>query len=232
MTASALPVSHAPSLRRASIAALLALAFIGYFVVLHVLIVERAAPRVTLAMVLAPWAIAALSRRRLRLVGAVALVTFGIVASFFAEGLALRVDTLLLIENVAFLSSLAALFAWTLRPGHDALISMLARKVRGDTLPPSVLHYTRRATAAWALFFLACACVSLALHAWAPLWWWSLFVNILIWPSIAAMFAMEYAVRLRMLPDVEHVPLAAGWRAYTRRDDPADAATGDGQVSR
>ena len=45
---------------------------------------------------------------------------------------------------------------------------------------------------------------------------WSVFANLLSLPLVALMFACEYVVRLRVLPDVEHVSLLDGIRLYLR----------------
>ena len=94
---------------------------------------------------------------------------------------------------------------------------MLARTVRRGVMPSAVIAYTRRVTIAWTLFFLACAATSLALYRYAPVETWSLFVNLLIWPAMAAMFVVEHAIRLRVLPHVEHTSLVAGIKAYADR---------------
>jgi len=103
-------------------------------------------------------------------------------------------------------------------------VTAIARFVRGaGPLAPELERYTRRATWAWCLFFVAMAAISAALAAVAPLAAWSIFANVLAAPLVAAMFAAEYAYRRRRLAGHEHVPplavlrrlLAAGF-AVTR----------------
>jgi len=89
---------------------------------------------------------------------------------------------------------LAGVFGATLRPGQVPLIVRVAELDTG-AVPTDFACYLRRLTQAWAIFFAGLACVSLLLMRYAPFEWWSLFVNILTWPLIGAMFAAEWIVR-------------------------------------
>ncbi len=95
---------------------------------------------------------------------------------------------------------LLAGFALTLRPGHEPLITAMARRMHGP-LTAEMLSYTRKVTIAWSLFFAVQLSISIGLFCAAPLVWWSFFVNILDIPLVALMFAAEYAIRLRVLDD-------------------------------
>lgn len=95
-------------------------------------------------------------------------------------------------------TSLLLTFALTLRPGHEPLITAIARRMHGE-LSAEMLRYTRRVTFAWCGFFAAQLTLSVTLFCFAPLVVWSFFVNILDIPLVAAMFAAEYAIRLRCL---------------------------------
>ena len=75
-------------------------------------------------------------------------------------------------------------------------------------------RYTRQVTLAWSIFFGTMALVSTALFFAAPVKVWSGFANFLTAPLIALMFIVEYAVRRRMLPDVEHAGIVAGVQAF------------------
>jgi uncharacterized membrane protein len=75
-------------------------------------------------------------------------------------------------------------------------------------------RYTRQVTAAWAIFFLANGAATLLLYAFAPLRIWSMFVNFASLPLIALMFAAEYAVRRRVLNQVQTGGLMATLRVY------------------
>jgi len=108
----------------------------------------------------------------------------------------------------AIYATLLLTFALTLRPGHDPLICAMARRMHGP-LTDELARYTRRVTIAWSCFFAAQLGTSIALFIFAPLVVWSFFVNILDIPLVAAMFAAEYAVRLRCLRDPPRHSLAA-----------------------
>ncbi len=107
----------------------------------------------------------------------------------------------------AIYATLFVSFAMTLRPGREPLISAMARRLHGP-VPAPLARYTRRVTMAWSGFFLAQLVVSVTLFVFAPLVVWSFFVNILDLPLVAAMFAAEYAVRLRCLADPPRHSLA------------------------
>lgn len=100
--------------------------------------------------------------------------------------------------------SLLLTFGLTLRPGHEALITTMARKMHGDAqgdIPAPLATYTRRVTIAWCCFFAVQLSISVSLFCFAPLVVWSFFVNILDIPLVVTMFAAEYFVRLRCLDD-------------------------------
>ena len=98
-------------------------------------------------------------------------------------------------------ASLLATFALTLRRGHTPLITAMAYRLHGADIPTELVTYTRRVTIAWSLFFAGQLTTSVLLFCLAPLTAWSFFVNILDLPLVAAMFATEYAVRVRVLRD-------------------------------
>jgi uncharacterized membrane protein len=116
---------------------------------------------------------------------------------------------------------LLVVFGRTLRAGREPLVTALARACHDEPLSPDLARYTRGVTQAWCAFFAAVA-GTLALFApLLPLARWSLLANIGALPLVAAMFAAEYAVRVRRFPDMRHVsPLAmaarlgrAGWQS-------------------
>jgi uncharacterized membrane protein len=95
---------------------------------------------------------------------------------------------------------LLLMFGATLRPGHDALITALARRMYGD-ISDDMWRYTRRVTWAWCFFFAAQLLTSLALFLLAPLAVWSFFVNVLNLPLLALMFVAEQLCRPFLLRD-------------------------------
>lgn len=90
--------------------------------------------------------------------------------------------------------ALLAVFAASLRPGREPVITILARRSRGH-LPPEIVRYTRRVTWAWCWFCLAQLGGSLALLLLAPLAVWSLFINLCNLPLVGVMLGAEYVYR-------------------------------------
>jgi uncharacterized membrane protein len=128
-----------------------------------------------------------------------------------AVGIARLVDLGLItasaLPHALIYSTLLALFAATLRPGREALITALARRMYG-TISDATARYTRCVTVAWCAFFMAQLAASLLLFLAAPFAVWSLFVNVLSLPLVAVMFAAEQAGRPLFLRDPPHHSLA------------------------
>ena len=118
-----------------------------------------------------------------------------------------------LIQEGGFYSLMAASFGQSLLGNRVALCTQLADKIHGP-LTLQELIYTRRVTAAWALFFILIVVVTVGLFLFAPLRIWSLFANFCVLPLIGLMFAAEYAVRKRMLPQVQRRGILAAVRVY------------------
>lgn len=118
-----------------------------------------------------------------------------------------------LLQEGGFYSLMAASFGVSLLGHRVALCTQLADKVHGPLTPQEVL-YTRRVTAAWALFFLSITAATLILFVFAPLRLWSLFANFCVLPLIGLMFVAEYAVRRRVLPRVPRRGILAAVRVY------------------
>jgi uncharacterized membrane protein len=90
--------------------------------------------------------------------------------------------------------ALLALFLASLRPGHEPVVTILARRSRGF-LPPEIMRYTRRVTWLWCGFFLAQVVASLLLMWFAPWTVWSWFINLCNLPLVFVMICGEYAYR-------------------------------------
>ncbi|MGB6309607.1 MAG: hypothetical protein WBF89_17610 [Steroidobacteraceae bacterium] len=118
-----------------------------------------------------------------------------------------------LLQEGGFYSLMAASFGSSLFGRRVALCTRLADKVHGP-LTPRELLYTRRVTAAWALFFVLIAAATLGLFLFAPLRIWSLFANFCVLPLIGLMFMVEYAVRRRALPRAARPGILAAVRVY------------------
>jgi uncharacterized membrane protein len=118
-----------------------------------------------------------------------------------------------LIQESGFYSLMAASFGQSLLGDRVALCTQLADKIHGPLTPQEVL-YTRRVTAAWALFFILIVLVTVGLFLFAPLRIWSLFANFCVLPLIGLMFVAEYAVRKHALPQVRRRGILAAVRVY------------------
>jgi uncharacterized membrane protein len=128
--------------------------------------------------------------------------------------LTLNFTRLNVIQQCGFYALMALSFGRSLIKGRVPLCTQLADKVHGP-LSAAELRYTRQVTLAWTMFFLANMAVTVLLFELAPLWAWSLFVNFLSLPLIVLMFAIEYAVRRRVLRQVKHTSsLIAALRVY------------------
>ncbi len=114
---------------------------------------------------------------------------------------------------------LAAVFGTTLERGRQPLCTRFAEVVHGH-LEPEVIRYTRQLTLAWTLFFISLSVVSATLFFFARIETWSIFANFLSLPLVALMFVVEYAVRLRKLPQHENRSILDGIRAF-RKMSPA-----------
>lgn len=118
-----------------------------------------------------------------------------------------------LLQEGGFYSLMALSFGRSLLGQRVALCTELADRLHGPLNPQEVL-YTRRVTAAWALFFVLIVAATVGLFVFAPLRIWSLFANFCVLPLIGLMFVAEYAVRRRALPQVSRPGIFAAIRVY------------------
>ncbi|WP_322029514.1 hypothetical protein [Paraburkholderia sp. J76] len=128
--------------------------------------------------------------------------------------LALHFEWGLYVEHASFNLAMALLFGRTLAAGRVPLCTQFATTIHGGTLAPAVARYTRRITLAWTLFFIAIACVSTLMFAFAPIVAWSTFANYLALPLVAVMFAAEHACRRFVLPGERQAGMLDAIRAY------------------
>lgn len=202
-----------------------------YCVVVHLLIVDHTMPSLTLLVITSPWlaagasAVSAAAKARsvsfvtTTLVIGVGLVLAACIVWELGVWLHGRVDVPIFAESFVFLLSLTLLFAASLVGDREAFVTRLARIARRGDMPPTVVRYTRRVTLGWAVFFALAAALSAALFATVSRELWSAFVNLALWPLTAVAFAIEYAIRVRVLPDVEHMSPLVGVRTFMHRDD-------------
>jgi uncharacterized membrane protein len=118
-----------------------------------------------------------------------------------------------LIQQCGFYGLMAWTFGRSLFKGRVPLCTEFADKIHGP-LSDLELRYTRNVTWAWVLFFLGNLGVTFILFAFASLRTWSFFVNFISLPLVLLMFVAEFAVRRRVLPQVQRHGLIATLRIY------------------
>ena len=118
-------------------------------------------------------------------------------------------------------AALGVLFGRSLLPGREALVTGMARRMRGGRLPDDLARYTRRVTWAWLLFCVAQLLASGLLRLFASRQDWGLFVNLLNLPLLVLMAGGEYAYRRRRYRHHPHASPAGmlklmrqPWRAW------------------
>jgi uncharacterized membrane protein len=135
----------------------------------------------------------------------------------YSSSLAAHVSTLWFVEHVSINLLLAAFFGRTLLPGAEPLITRIARAMR-PSMPQEVVEYTRAVTAAWTIYFMVMAALSIALYFGSSIAVWSAFATFVSGPGVALMFLFEFALRRRRVPG-SHASIAqsiAGFRALVQ----------------
>jgi uncharacterized membrane protein len=202
--------------RRRPVIALIVFLSICGAILAHYAIVQSSTPTLGALLSLLPLAAvgfvaARRARRRELVLGAIALAAL---ALWLGWGLLEQNFTnLFFIEHAGMNLLLAVMFGRTLVGGSEPLCTRFARIIHG-TLPPEVLLYTRRVTLAWAIFFASLFVVSCVLYFGNFVAAWSFLANIASPILIATMFVVEYAIRLRVLPNHERIGILGGMRAF------------------
>jgi uncharacterized membrane protein len=148
-----------------------------------------------------------------------ALLVGGVLAALLGAAVLLHQQALSALPSIALNLMLAGVFGATLRQGDTPLIVRIA-ELDGGVLAPQFARYLRALTQAWAIFFVTMAGLSLVLILYAPFEWWSLFVNVLMWPLVGMMFAVEWMVRrfaFKELPPHTPLHIVSSIFAYQRR---------------
>ena len=120
---------------------------------------------------------------------------------------------LYLLQQVGAYVLLGLSFGNSLRPGRTPLCTRWATAQHG-ALSPAAVHYTRAITLMWTVAFAALTVALIMLFLLAPLPVWSAFANFATLPLMIVLFIVEYAVRGRALPDMQHAGILVGMRAY------------------
>jgi uncharacterized membrane protein len=191
---------------------------VAFAVLAHAALVEGTPPAVGAGVSVVPLALVAwLGLRRKRSAAALAVAIAAAAVALWASWSVLErhFPDVLFMEHALTNFALAIVFGRTLAAGRESLITTFARLVHGD-LPPEVVRYTRRVTLAWTVFFGAMFAVSCALYLSGERAAWSVFANFATPAGVGSMFAIEYFVRHRVLPDWERVGIMGGVRAFSR----------------
>lgn len=122
-------------------------------------------------------------------------------------------QALYFVQHVGTNALLAWVFGHTLAAGSTPLVVTFARMVHPD-LPPDIMAYARKVTAAWTLFFFFTCVISAVLFFTAPVAAWSVFAVLLQWPSVGVFFVAEYLLRRRLFRNFRHASLKQGIDAY------------------
>lgn len=120
------------------------------------------------------------------------------------------------VQHAGMHALLGLMFGRTLGGAHaDALCSKVSQVVFGkEQLDEAYYRYTWRVTIAWTAYFGLTTLLSVLLFWLAPLEIWSIYANLLTPFIIGAIFVIEFAIRMRVLPRNRHASIAQTIRAY------------------
>jgi uncharacterized membrane protein len=118
-----------------------------------------------------------------------------------------------LLQQCGAYALLALGFVRSLSAGQVPLCTQLADKLHGPLLPAEVA-YTRRATWAWALFYMLLTVSIVVLFFATSARIWSMFVNFATFALIGLMFAIEHTIRLKVLPHSRRGGVLAALRQF------------------
>ena len=206
-----------PAARRVPVALAVVLAA-GFAVAAHLALVDSLPRGAGALLSLVPLAVIAFTMFRRTRHRLVALAVLGAATAFCVinwSGLEAHFPGLFFVEHAGGNLVLAFLFGRTLAPGREPLVTTFARIAHGG-IDERVARYTRQVTFAWTVFFLAIATASAGLYFGGFAEAWSLLANLGTPLLVGAMFAVEYLVRHRVLPDLERIGILGGMRAFSR----------------
>lgn len=129
-------------------------------------------------------------------------------------GLRQNVALMYFIQHLGTNLALGTLFGRTLNRGRTPLVTQFALFAHNGVIPPSIERYTRQVTIAWTAFFLGNASASVLLFFFASHATWSVFANLLTFPLVLLMFAVEQYFRHRVLPPADRTGVADTIRGY------------------
>lgn len=175
-------------------------------------------PLVTVLIGLAPLGAAALVaawKARARMLFVPLYVLCALAIAFNMDQLRNHAAWVYFIQHAGVMTLLAITFGSTLSNNHaGALCSRIASFIIPEPLDANYLYYTWKVTLAWTVYFAASAVLSVLLFFFAPIATWWAFANLLTPISLVIMFAAEYLIRRRVLPDGPRLSVTATIRAY------------------
>ncbi len=148
------------------------------------------------------------------------LLAGALFAALCLPWLSQNIAALYLVQQAGVNAALGLWFAFSLRPGHEPLVTRFARPFHAR-ISPALHRYTRQVTIAWSLFFLLMTVISLALFSFAPRPIWSLFANAATLPLVLLMFLGEFLMRRWALPPEDRLDPLSALRAYRQASRPA-----------
>jgi uncharacterized membrane protein len=212
-----------PGHRRRTVIALAVVLALASAVAAHYAIVTARSPTLGALLSLVPLAALgiAFARRAQHRALVIAAMALAVIAIGLGWGMLERnFAHLFFVEHAGANLFLAVMFGRTLAAGREPLCTRFARLLQG-TLDDDERLYTRRVTLAWTLFFATIFTLSCALYLGGFLAEWSFLANIASPLLVAAMFVVEYAIRLRVLPGHVRTGVLGGIRAFSRHVDTA-----------
>jgi uncharacterized membrane protein len=198
---------------------LAAVGIVGYPVLIHLGLAGSAADPARTALLMAPMAALGcwlLLRSQNRMFWVLVVAGAAGVIWLLARGTGLGTTVLYGLPHAAAYLFMLGVFGRTLLPGREAIITRIARHARGGTMPPVMERYTRNLTAAWCVFFAAQLAGSALLLAYASLETWSLFINVLSFPLVGLMFALDYLYRVIRYRHLPQSSIATAIQAYAK----------------
>jgi len=159
-------------------------------------------------------------------VALIALLAIAAVGTLLFGELKHHVEWIYFFQHVTINLLLGTWFGRTLLHQREPLCTTFATLMHPQ-MNPLLLQYTRWLTVVWTGFFLMMATTSTLLFLFAPISVWSTFANLLTLPLVITLFAVEYLVRLRVLPPEDHLGVTSAFRAYRRLITQSDQTRND-----
>lgn len=175
-------------------------------------------PIVTILIGFVPLGAAALAtawKSRLRVPLVALYLACALLIGLYFDKLRDHVAWLYFFQHAGAMTLLGLTFGSTLgRSPAEALCSRIADFIIPGPLEADYFRYTWKVTLAWTLYFAASAVLSVLLFFCAPITVWSVFADLLTPVTLGLMFAGEYLVRQRVMPDGPRISIAATIKAY------------------